>query len=970
MLGMRIGDGEWSEAGGWTGLDGLAQWSATLTAEGPVFAQATTTYVFAGGATAVFTATVVEGDTAVRWEMDVDGGDFPDAVAQFRLPAVPGVTEALFPKGYGQWARDRRKKVGDQTEAFAALSPNSSLINIFTDNPHRIVLEGAHATLELVSRDPGAWVDRGPAQTYRGVDHWHLDMISEMWNGWQRKAIPVHYSADGTTTLNASMVQGRRKWSVSAGTPRVGDQLRKVRGMVLSWPGKAKHPCLFVDMPQIRDVWQRASEEADLARVLRGSRYAGAALNVLKTPVDARKARDVGKVVDQLRDMLSKLGNYDVMRQAIGVVSLYDAVIDSDLIGDEDRAVFRAQMAYLSYLMADPMCWSTERGYGSGNPNMHCSYTLSLGVIACALRDHPMAQQWAAHATAWMNEWLNDEVGENGEWLPEGSHYGIVSLEPMLSYAIAAKRAGYHDFTTDPRLKKLILYFAKMHTPPDLQRDGHRVTGAYGRGTSGDRLAICGLAACMTADTDPAYSAVMQWMWAQTGYPGHVGDNRLGGYEPYYLDRHLPQATPQWESELFPQVGALLRADFATSRESYLNLLACVDSKRNLDVWVAGIGGVSQWFALGKPLSTCFTFDTGYKVRHELLRDGVYLARNYAPGDPMTPFGHYSTTHFGAFAARPAVDYVRTRIANTHPDDRDWSPPNVPDYPRLKAAETGQLDWTRQLLFVKDATRPASAYIVLRDTTTGGEPTAWQFWTLSEKIDSPEQIGDRVAFLADKPGNAIAPARELPRGDRYTALGQFGVDVEYFVAEPADTPRHTLRYGGEYRRVPEFQDALHLQRPGDGSYYVAILPRPADADAPTFSRVGDGKIIKTSGEFGADYAFLAAGQTTAEGEAVSFDGTAGVVQQRQGRLTLSLAAAGTVRADAFGLQSPVPATVVVSGDSMVLRIPAQSPGGELVITAPGRWHTDPPRGVEVKTDVNALRLSIPEGSRRIEFRQR
>ena len=49
---------------------------------------------------------------------------------------------------------------------------------------------------------------------------------------------------------------------------------------------------------------------------------------------------------------------------------------------------------------------------------------------------------WSARATAWMDHWLTHEVGPNGEWIPEGSHYTIVSYEPFLAYAVAASLAG------------------------------------------------------------------------------------------------------------------------------------------------------------------------------------------------------------------------------------------------------------------------------------------------------------------------------------------------------------------------------------------------------------------------------------------------------------------------------------------------------------------------------------------------
>jgi hypothetical protein len=945
LAGMRLGTGSWSAASSWQQA-AFSEWSGAVSDSGPVFVRHVSRYTTADGLTAAFTATVVAGDNSVRWELAVSGGAAADTAATFVLPAVPGVKTAALPKGYGQWARDRKKAVSDADGGFVALAPNTSLVNIFADNPHRVVLKGGETTLELRSAEPGAWVKPGPAFTYgpTGLHSWDLEMIGAMWkDGWQAKTMPVRYRADGTVTLTANLAAGRRLWRVSNGAPAVGDQLQRVRDMVLDWTAADKHPRLFMDMQEIKEVWARAAADKTLNARLKG-RYAAAALAVLRKPADQRQQKEIDAVVKTLRQRLAMLGNYDVMRGGIATVSLYDALIDSDLISDTDRALFRAQMAYHAYLMADPMCWSSEHGYGSGNPNMHCSYTLTLGVMACALRDHPMAKEWSAKATGWLNKWLDAEVGENGEWIPEGSHYGIVSFEPQLTYAIAAKRAGFHDFTDDPRLKREALFFTRTHTPPDVQRRNHRVTGAWGRGTSGDTLAVQGIIARMTVDSDPAFSAEMQWAWAQIGSPGHLGDHRLGGYEGYYLDHTLPQQQPLWPSTRYPELGAFLRAGFATERESYVVILAGVDSQRNLDVWTPGIGDISHWFGLGKPLSTCFTTDTGYKVRHDLLAEGPRLARNYAAGEVTDPFGYYTTTDFKTFAALNSTDYIRTEIAQTHVDSRAWRPPKVPSFPKVTPAKSDKLAWTRQVLFSHNADAP---YLVVRDTTSGGEPTAWQFWTLSEKIGTPKQTADVDAFLADKPGEKILDARELPKGQRYTALGQFGVDVEYFIAEPAATPRHTVRYGGNnYRKVPEWQDALLLQQPGDGSYYLAIVPRARGTQAPSFGTSKDGKIIVIDHLGGRDYAFLSATQTTAAMDAVTFKGTSGSVSRVADSQLLVLGAAGSVAAGDHALAAGFAAELTVTGGRASLQTPPDSPGGELTVTVSGKAQqvTVPPGG--------------------------
>ena len=147
------------------------------------------------------------------------------------------------------------------------------------------------------------------------------------------------------------------------------------------------------------------------------------------------------------------------------------------------------------------------------------------------------------------------------------------------------------------------------------------------------------------------------------------------------------------------------------------------------------------------------------------------------------------------------------------PDMPDW-PEFVDGYGKLP------LDWRRQLLFLRDDTPGGDHYLVVRDAVRGGA-TRWQMWNASEKIGTPAAMADRAAVLAKKPGNVIVPAEELPQGDRYTAVGRFDVDLEYYIASPTDTPRYTLRWGTKYYQYntladyEDFQDLLHLQMQGD-----------------------------------------------------------------------------------------------------------------------------------------------------------
>ena len=94
-----------------------------------------------------------------------------------------------------------------------------------------------------------------------------------------------------------------------------------------------------------------------------------------------------------------------------------------------------------------------DRGYAGDPNNMHMSYMCNLGLVACAIPDHPMAKTWASKAVKWVSTRVDQCVGENGVWTVENMHYAHVSLSSILPFAIAAQNAGFHDFLGDGKLR-------------------------------------------------------------------------------------------------------------------------------------------------------------------------------------------------------------------------------------------------------------------------------------------------------------------------------------------------------------------------------------------------------------------------------------------------------------------------------------------------------------------------------------
>ena len=182
--------------------------------------------------------------------------------------------------------------------------------------------------------------------------------------------------------------------------------------------------------------------------------------------------------------------------------------------------------------------------------------------------------------------------------------------------------------------------------------------------------------------------------------------------------------------------------------------------------------------------------------------------------------------------------------------------------------------------------------------------------------------------------------------------------------------------------IPEYQDLLHLQMPGDGVYYVAFFPRKRDMAAPTFQTLGGGTIIKVSGGFGTDYGFLSALEAHAAGEGASFQGTAGSVQDRTSGRVLALGAKGEVRYQAHALAAGFAASLRIGEQELTIELPERVldgdktlspmvpfPGGTLTVTAPGRWLlANPLPGVKLTTSTTGFDLAVPAGMKTIMVR--
>ena len=1071
VIAMRTGDGTWFGGSQMYGPGKLKAYSTKLTDRGPVFARVAIRYTYDNGNTMDVSLRIVAGDNTVRCETNVKRDQPDDGFCWVLSRGLPPLLFQVHdemrkdrepflnpkpPPAPLAWAEIPLKDyVGPEKEPYGPvptglvtrLTPWEDWFTTFTQTRIRLRLEGTTRELQIRSLDPGAWVDPLKIEaTFAPPDE--LDPAMSLWAGWLHKCMPVVRDAAGEVSLEANAAQGLRKWTVSdclsvpgmaalwnhygyqpessfppETRPTVGYRLDEVKDYVLQWPGDAgKHPRLFISRPELEARRERQDADPKLLEKLITAGGAASPEQIPYAPNSSYQTALGAYLLSGSPEVAQKTLLVARLRQALAydlwgtqftitgaqTAILYDGLIDSPVVPEEEREVLRARMAYFAYRVTDPAVWSAERGYSSANQNMTVTWEISRGLVACAIPEHPMAKVWYDKAQRITEQLLTHMVGPAGEWPEAMSHHGRTSVDMILSFALASTNSGMHDYVSDPRVKRLILNWAKMLTPRDPRPRGHfALTGpnhrfypAMGRDSISVPGATCGTMARATRTSDPEYSAALQWAWLEEG--GSEQFDHLAGFSYVSCDRSLPAKRPSWISEVFPRYGAMLRHGLGTPNEHQVLLYS---GDHSTTFYPNHTGSFPSIFAYGMPVAGSFPGD--YEYQEGYLTCQVGLARPLGtmaerqavegyvgseqqaglwgwPGGEMARFGeHGGLANVSSFSALPRQDYAAVDVALHYPRPNPliaWKT-DLPEWPPVPAVGKPPVDWRRQVLFLKDDDPANVAYLLLRDSikgVKGPQPTMWQMWTVSETLDTPEKVKDVGAVLANKPGYKILPAREL-QGNRFTAVGQLGVDVEYYIASPTDTPRHTLRWGTDMFEwanklgQPEYQDLLHLQMRGDGAYFVAFYPRKRPWAVPTFSTLGEGTIIKVAGDFGTDYGFLSALETTAEGEGARFTGTAGSVQDRKTGLVLSLGAKGEVRHKDYGLTSDFPVSLRVGEKTLTVELPAALqppafalvrpfPGGTVTVSAPGNWALAKPLlGVKLSKTAAGWVLAVPAG---------
>ncbi len=525
------------------------------------------------------------------------------------------------------------------------------------------------------------------------------------------------------------------------------------------------------------------------------------------------------------------------MRQGTAVsLLLADAVMDGGHIAPEVRRRIKAQAAFIGYTLNRADVWSPARGYAA-NPNMTTSHYGYKATAACFLPTHPEAKAWIADAQREAHEELETWSDDNGGWI-EAPHYAIVSYDALLGVSLMAHNAGLGGDLFHPKMKKVMEWLAKISTPPDSRFGGFRHLPPIGNTYMIEPTGEFGIIARLWREKDPAFARQMQWMFRQQRSfpePGIGGSYpALTGYRALLLDATIPEEAPAYGTELFPQTGAILRTGFPGPRETALHFIV----GKHRQHYDFDSGSITFW---GKGRILCDDF--GYYGRAP-AEDHSMVTAATAASDVMICDG---------FAPAPHADYVSG----------------------VKEA------WRRQILFVKDTDPLGANYAVLCDTLKQPDPSAiWRLWTSSAKLDLHERsVG--VTGLEDVDMDVFFALPQKPAVKQETISRRAGA---------------ALRSDGAQVTFPYTQNGIIVPMSGAPVVTALLLPRLKTEAPMNVTTLADGRVLRVQTPKGDDWIFLSATPFSFKQDDLEFAGTVGVAQIRGGKAQLTLGAPGTLKA--------------------------------------------------------------------------
>ena len=715
--------------------------------------------------------------------------------------------------------------------------------------------------LTIAAREAGAWVDPG------------IPLI-------KRTPPLIHVSKSKSGVITSfPLAFGERKWMIGAfgrdeSLSVLNDSnstymsplpyrylvkyghfpLDLIKDYKLSWPGTENYPRLLVTETDINNFKAKTTDQKRYKRSVKSLTRGKKQLkdSSLNKAIPAFLATGDSALGKQLTDYVLNRLQYsiDYLIDQNGFpfgaaphhqlfisnsISAADIIMDSEFLDPESREQIQAKVAFLAYTTSRPEYWSPERDY-EANPNMTTTVYSFRTRLAAFISDHPQATNWIEDGMQDLRTKLDEWSDDNGGWL-EAPHYAIVAYDDMLSMLLIAYNAGINDWLyTEPKVKKIIQWIAKISTPPDSRIGGYRHHPAIGNTYLNEPTGEFGLLAYLFQDKDPEFSAQMQWQFNQSNRYKSAGIGgafpAFSGYRKILTDPTLPEKVPNYKSELFTETGLVLRDTYPSDRETYLHMI----QGENHDHYDFDSGSILI-YGKGRIISDEF----GYYGRSPQKDHSMLDFRSGGNG----------------------IMKVREHVLG----------------PRFDYAKGIKGPWSRQIIMVKGKTPEEPAYFVINDTMDTEQKASWRLWLTAQEVN-----------IENNPVHVVG--KEDVDTDIYILTpDKPALSVEEKSRKSSSGMKENWRWGP----MTTTQLGLTLSDPNFSGMKVVIYPRLKNKKTPTFKSLADGKGVKITHESGTDYVFLSKQPFKYKDDKVQFNGTAGMAQFRNGKVVTGTDKNGSIK---------------------------------------------------------------------------
>jgi hypothetical protein len=614
-------------------------------------------------------------------------------------------------------------------------------------------------------------------------------------------------------------------------------------------------------------------------------------------------------------------------------VDRYDQLLASGVLTPEEKARMKAGIALFANWLWDNDQYPFQVGnrgellarVNMGTANMPQQWMGARAIYTWFIASHPAMAPHLKSPGGWDS--VAPSFGQINEFGASTAcpHYAG-TFTPNHNVVMQRKMLGYKDWETEPKLARFAEWYLNLMTPADVRYGGIRASIVDGDGEPFGGAALLGEMAAASAQSHPALSRRLMWMWRANGmrHSGFYGSTHLR------IDEGLPAEDPQLGSAVFPGYLAVLRSAWNTPQETSAH---CIMGSTYTDHRGSSSGELIL-YALGAPLS--LGWESMYNPHNPTpySRCGVVPERALSIAwnadlpsvhEPAEPWD-WSTQKQDAFASF---------------GDSAWAKMS-------SGIKGGGLTWARQVASVHPD--PSHPLLLIRDTFEGPRATEPMIFNLHLMAEGPVEtvagaVAPREAFWDINDKNKQQPpaggaAHPMPAGlNRFGFKGQqFGKAGEtpaidwdlYSLAKEArqfcvgswgHNNAGSQGAGGAYqaangRPYEQRQHLLHIK--GAGGFTTLLVPRRKYAEAATVTqenesfkvRMQDGTVLLSRD----GYTYIGSNKTVA----TTFGATA-------------------VRAEALSVEGG-PTEVVHDKKAGTITITAHGAGGKRLIGVPdGHW---------------------------------